>query len=867
VSDERLRELGERIELLATDPERVRSRWASLVGPILRLVGWEPTFEVEAATELLARVRSLTPGARKAASALQAKRPAAPVMDLLRDALSELEENIESAERACVVHGSVPTSRAAWLRRLFEVLARASKAVQKLSDKSALRLAAGVDPVMIAPPLAIRREPPTAEGDAPAKAAPEMDPGDARLLELHLSAVDHLLDAARSETAFLGRRRRLLEASRKLLLDASAALPLDPRGVEVRRAHIAEQIVRINRLEAAGISPEVGLLHQAKTALSRGDRARLHAALGALDRMAVQGGDERMARSTSAALTKLWGGRSPMGDEASERSLELSTKEVLGEALLDSVRDGYRAAREELSRSLKAASPEQAAELASQEKYLVAGSEDATLAAALVVDGCFDVGGVLAPVRVEEHEERIRAVGYPTQELMLVPARDVADVPSAIIDDPRRILLSLAEGRLLARKFIKRERVTRARTRLVGEARIYLLDGSDSMLTAADGRAMGARARMRDAILLAELSTLHRRYLELGPRVRVSLYYRYFTKVLWPLVKVDSADAAMKAMVEVLKTPRRGGTDIEGALLASFDLVREARASDPDLARAQIVLVTDGDARVREEVLKSAREKVGDMPVGVSVIALGEENASLRAMVARQRSRGERAFYHFMDDQALSAIAEGRVDSGPAIHLDSLLSGDSARAPSEVAAELEREVGDLLDDLGSLGEERRAEALDEAAEGAKVMDRALDEVGLSRSVSEGERARREALDRDQRALSRRFSRWFPEPLKEGGAAVGEGSGASGRALPEGMDASDRSDIDASLIALATVAEVVSEVGGGAMSKRADAIEVLERLLPDARLSPARYLAVLRAYPGEVAAALRAVHAAVGPKRS
>jgi hypothetical protein len=67
--------------------------------------------------------------------------------------------------------------------------------------------------------------------------------------------------------------------------------------------------------------------------------------------------------------------------------------------------------------------------------------------------------------------------------------------------------------------------------------------------------------------------------------------------------------------------------------------------------------------------------------------------------------------------------------------------------------------------------------------------------------------------------------------------------------------------------LATVAEVVSEVGGGLMSKRADAIEVLERLLPDARLSPARYLAVLQAYPREVAPALRAVHAAVRPKPS
>ncbi|HLM74975.1 MAG TPA: hypothetical protein VK459_19835, partial [Polyangiaceae bacterium] len=531
-------------------------------------------FEVEAISKLLAALRTMGPKPGKAGSANKPAFP--PLKELLAKAVSELEENIESAERACVVHGFVPTSRAAWLRRLFEVVARAAKAVENASDKEKRRLAAGVDPVMIAPPLAVKREAPS-EADGPKQAAPEMDPGDARLLELHLSAIDHLLDAARAETEFLGRRRRLLEASRKLLLDASAALPLDPQGVEVRRAHIAEQIVRINRFEAAGISPEVGLLHQARTALSRGDRSRLSATLGALDMVALQGGKEAMSRSTSAALNRFWGRRSPLSAAASERSLDRSTKEVLGEVLVDRVRDGYQAAREELSASLKLASAEQAAELIAQQKYLASGTEQATLSAALAVDGCFDVGGVLSPVRVDEHEERLRAVAYPTQELMLVPAMDIGDVPSAIIDDPRRILLSLAEGRLLARKFIKREVVTRSRTRLVGEARIYLLDGSDSMLTSATGRAMGARARMRDAILLAELSTLHRRYMALGQRVRVSLYYRYFTKVLWPLVKVDSADAAAKAMVEVLKTPRRGGTDIEGALLSSFELVREAR--------------------------------------------------------------------------------------------------------------------------------------------------------------------------------------------------------------------------------------------------------------------------------------------------
>ena len=61
--------------------------------------------------------------------------------------------------------------------------------------------------------------------------------------------------------------------------------------------------------------------------------------------------------------------------------------------------------------------------------------------------------------------------------------------------------------------------------------------------------------------------------------------------------------------------------------------------------------------------------------------------------------------------------------------------------------------------------------------------------------------------------------------------------------------------------------MVSDVGGGALARQADAIEILERLLPDARLSPARYLAVVRAYPAEVAPSLRAVHAAVKPRSS
>lgn len=688
---------------------------------------------------------------------------------------------------------------------------------------------------------------------------------DDRLIELELAAIDHLLDASRAEADFLGRRRRLLEAARQLLLETSAALPLEAAGVEARRAHIAEQIVRLNRFEAAGIAPDVGLLHQAKTALSRGDRQKLYAALGALDEVALSRGDGASLTRTSAAVRVMTPDLDRFDERARRTSLERSSKEVLGDAVIETVRRGYEAGREDLARAYADMAPKDREKQKAVIDYFASGSEIATLSAALAVDGCFEVGGVLSPVRVEELETRLRAVSYPTADLLLMPAQDITDVPGAVIDDPRRILLSLAEGRLLTRKFIEVEAVTRRRTELVGEARIYLLDGSESMVVERDGRDVSARARMRDAILLAELATLHRRFAEKGRRVRVVLFFRYFTVVLWPTTRVDSEDSALKAMVEVIRTPRRGGTDIEGALVASFQQVREAREADPALARAQIVLVTDGNAEVNEEVIRAEREKVGDLPIGVSVIALGEENASLRALVARQRARGERAFYHFISDEALRSIVDRGGDRGPAIHLDALISGDRDKSAADLGAELTAQLGDLLDELGELGRKRHIEAM----EGVDADAQALAEMGLpADAVPERERARRELLDRDRRALEARFLRWFPappspEPGAQGKPSVGAAPDAPMAGTPM-AGTPERDNLDAVTVVLATVSEVIGEVGGSPLQRRADAIEILERLLPDARLSPARYLAVLHAYPGATARALQAVHRAVSP---
>jgi hypothetical protein len=73
---------------------------------------------------------------------------------------------------------------------------------------------------------------------------------------------------------------------------------------------------------------------------------------------------------------------------------------------------------------------------------------------------------------------------------------------------------------------------------------------------------------------------------------------------------------------------------------------------------------------------------------------------------------------------------------------------------------------------------------------------------------------------------------------------------------------ERDDVDATTSALASVAEVVVLLGGSDLARRADAIELLERLLPDAGLTPARYRAVLRDWPLAVAPGLAAIHAAV-----
>ncbi|MBX3217238.1 MAG: hypothetical protein KF850_34730, partial [Labilithrix sp.] len=632
------------------------------------------------------------------------------------------------------------------------------------------------------------------------------------------------------------------------LLEAAAALPLARDGVRERTRYLGREITRIDRLEAAGLEADVSLLHQARKALVRRDPDRVVAALSALDAGALAAVELEVSARTGAALARIHGGAASTGAALARdhgggaASLARSARQVLGEAadvVASAVDDARGGALHQLSIG-GVPSDRQAAR--SFLEYLPEGSERAILRASLAADGLFEVGGALTPVRITEERRALRMVRHPTQDLQLTPAEDVHDLRDAVIGDPRSVLLDLATGRLFTRRFVEEVAERRRRVVMRGEVRVYVLDGSGSM--------RGPRARVRDAILVAELSTLMGRLADPGD-TRCTLFFRYFDERLGHVTRVDTIAGARDAIRQIVGTERAGGTDIQLALMASLEQIAEARALDPELARAQIVLVTDGEAEVDEPAIVAARDALGGLPIGVSVIALGEENLALRGLVSRQRAKGEAAFYHYLDDAELREITEGDLAGALAVHAPDRWA-ELARDPERLARALDDEVGGLLDELEDLERARDVAALDRLEEEAQ----ARREVGLpdEHDGADGARARIEAARRDRVALAARFARWFPDPS----------AAASAAPLPK-ANTPERDDVDAACCALASVAEVVALLGGAPAARQADAIDLLERLLPDARLTPARYRAVLREHPDAIAPSLRALRDAVaGP---
>ncbi len=797
--------LAARIERVALDPDDISAPFSRIFRPILARLGVEPDLQTAQVSRLVERIRMSHSGAYIDATEL---------MGTLEDAKRELEANVSAVERACVVNEQPMVTCGAWLRRMYEVIVRAERAIDR-QDADARALIAHTSQARLLPPLTVRTHAKEANGADGAASA-------RRLVELELASVDRLVDAADAESELLGRKRRLLEAARQALLGASAAMPLEKKGCETRLESLAQQIARIDRLEAAGVSTETALSHQLRQATTRGERDRAYATLCAMQTAAVGGRDERLLSMTSRAMETM----SPSGGIARAESLARSANEMFGLDVSKLVQKTYTSATaryKQLSASKDIAQRELGAQAT---MYFSGAGATAITAAAVAVDGCFDLGGALLPVRTIEYETHVRAVTFPTPDLALLPATDIRDLPDAIIEDPRMLVLDLAAGRLLARRFIAHEQEPKTKIVMRGEVRAYVLDGSGSML--------GPRARMRDAIVASELLTLRKRMLEHAKLARVMLFYRYFSDRVEPSQRVDSVASVDVALQEVLGTARTGGTDIENALVATIGDIARAQANDPELSRAQIVIVTDGLSAVDEERVSKARETLGAIPIGLSVVALGEQNDALRTIVAKQRAKGERAFYHFISDPSLQAIVAGEGDPGGAIHPPPVAEGRGS--PEALASQ----IGELVEEIATQGHAREVEALDMLDTGRE----ANLEAGLVASdFSESEVARARSLYKERSALERQFDRWFPAPKPDADA-------------PEAGE-----DIDAAVVLLSTVAEMIAVVGGSDLQRMADAIDLLERLLPDARLTPARYQAVVMAMPRTLSNPLSTVRAA------
>lgn len=812
---ERIRELGERVDRVATGT-RAKLLYR-VAAPVFGALGWKPVLAVAATREVVAGF------------AREARPTEAALGTLLVRALDELEENVINVERLAAVSKRPPVAHASWLRRGYELLLRADGALDPVDETEADELAdlvAATPLVTLSAPLVPLERAKEGEGEDTVASRE-------RIVMLELAAVDHLVTAAREEREILARRRRLFEAARQVLLDAAAAVRLDPDAVKDRQNAILAEIVRLDRFEGAGVDFEVGLVHQARSAVTRGEEARLRAVVAALDHVARSAGDLSLRRHTRRATHELFGDARTFGDEERRASIERSFEERLGADTCARVRSAY-----DTGRTAAHIAPHEDRDVArAVGDYLAEGSEGELLVASLSVDGAFELGASLSPIRVVSESRSFRKVPFPAPALDLVAAEAVEDIPDAVIEDPRLLVLQLATGRLLSRRYVREEVKRSTKIVMSSEVRVFVLDGSGSML--------GPRARVRDAMLVSELATLERR-LGLAQNVRCSLFYAYFAEDVAAMTKVSTPKQVDRAIADVCQNVRVGGTDIQKALLAAFDVVAKARATDPDLVKAQVVLVTDGEAAVDEAIVVAAREaSSGDVPIGVSVVALGAENPALRALVARQRAKGERAFYHFVDDETLRAMVSGELDRDLPLHLPTR-PGDART----IRDALDRSLGHVVTELEDLSRARDLDALDRL----DAERQALREVGLVQesALGEGERARIESLQKDHASLGRRFDRWFPRP-----GTIAE--------IAEEVDEAHATDADAVHVMLASIVEVVRVVGGSELSRKADAIDLVERLLPDAHLTPARYFATLARNTKRLEPALAALHAETRPR--
>jgi hypothetical protein len=459
-----------------------------------------------------------------------------------------------------------------------------------------------------------------------------------------LAIAEFLTQRALAEVLNTAKKRRDLDLAYELLLRMAAETKGDRDRTRQLRLEVG---AARERVRAAPVVRSLDELVRHVRHTARKEPGTAWRSLRALYERAVEAGDSGLAEVAAAALTTM------------------PAKDALGRALTRS--DNLRTIgwnernRKELVDELQAGGKKGLEDQISAELAQLAFELDDDRRRAMeLAMGCarfFDVDDALAEEVVEAETATSRPiqrrVPYPTQLMAYETTNTLDHLNHFVLDRPGALVLDLASGRQLVRSYLEIEPPPKAKRARKTAVRVYVMDASGSM--------HGARARFRDALLISELNAIRvkaKAGLPFDP-----LYFSFFNDSPSELVRVDSGDEANKRIAELFEnSPAEGQTDIVLALESAFDSIGKARGEDPWLARATVVLVTDGEDGVDLERVRKKQHPYEGFEIALSFISLGEENPDLRSLVIEQRDAGARAFYHHVSDAEIQ-LARTEFDS------------------------------------------------------------------------------------------------------------------------------------------------------------------------------------------------------------
>jgi hypothetical protein len=459
-----------------------------------------------------------------------------------------------------------------------------------------------------------------------------------------LALAEFYAGRARLNTQDTAQKRKDLDRAHEILLRMSADEKGDRERMRRLRVEVSEARERVR------LAPVVRSLDELVKHLrhvARRDPKVAWRSMRSLYERAVEAGDQRLAEVAQRGLEAL----RPRGRdvvtamERHELRRLLNWQEPAQPQVAEALPPGGTGERDAVD------------DLLTQLAYDLDESQRRALELAAGAARFFDIEDTLSEQLVEAELGATRPVqrrvSYPTQVMTYEFTNALDQVHNFVITQPGSLLLELAAGRQMVRQYLEEEPPPRPKKVMKTAVRVYVLDASGSM--------HGARARFRDAILISELNAIRvkaKQGLPFDP-----LYFSFFNDAPTRLVRIDSGQEATHHIGTLFRSsPAEGQTDITLALMSAFDSIRTAQGRDPYLARATVVLVTDGEDGVDLELIRRTRKPFEGLDIALSFISLGEENGDLKSLVLEQRRGGGRAFYHHLSDQEIK-LARTEFDS------------------------------------------------------------------------------------------------------------------------------------------------------------------------------------------------------------